>query len=420
VSRAAVCLRTILIVVCAAAAQMACTPAQSSTPGEGRWRDLFDGQSLDGWQKLNGSAPYRVVDGAIRGINVLQSPNSFLATEAEYSDFVLEFEARSQGMANSGVQFRTEAAPGTWSGVIGYQLDIDPTERRWTGGIYHEGVHRWRHSMARKPDCRAAYRHGEWNSYRIEAVGAVIASWVNGVACAHMAGDHHERGVVALQIHDIGVDESLVGSYTEWRDLRLLPDPEPADLWQARRFAHVEGWLTDRLVEAELTEGWEFIDFGTERPVLNLNASTFELVMDVRVDGEVTGQLDYVYVRGTQQCAGAYRIANDEVFGDVQSATLLMGSVTDRLAAMNLSEPGRPKRVYSGDRLNRVRLVLNERQVQHWLNGVLVAEYPACDDVIADVSELVRSDRTPPVRIALQINGDDVEIGRVRLSAQSE
>ncbi len=417
-SRAVRVLRAILVVVCGAAAQLACAPAQSPEPGESRWRDLFDGQSLDGWQQLNGNAPYTVVDGAIRGMNVLQSPNSFLATEDEYADFVLEFEARSQGMANSGVQFRTEAAPGTWSGVIGYQLDIDPTERRWTGGIYHEGVHRWRHSMARNPDCRAAYRHGEWNTYRIEAVGAVMATWVNGIACAHMVGDHHERGVIALQIHDIGVDASLVGGFTEWRGLRLLPEPEAADLWQARRFDQVEGWLTDRLVAAELDQGWTFAEFGLERPVLDLNASSFELVMDIRVNGEAAGQLDYVYDRGAQQCAGVYRIANDEAANDEQSATRLMGSVPDRLAAMNLSEPDRPKRVYSGDRWNRVRLVLDERQVQHWLNGVLVAEYPACDNAIGEVRAHGLRDMAPATRIVLQIDEGEVEIGPVRVSAQ--
>ncbi|MBO6696594.1 MAG: DUF1080 domain-containing protein, partial [Henriciella sp.] len=150
------------------------TPTEEQTG----WVELFDGQSLEGWNQVNGEAPYESVDGVIRGTNIFDTPNSFLATDEEYSDFMLEFESRSIGDANSGVQFRTELAPGTWSGVVGYQLDIDPSERRWTGGIYHEGVHIWRHSMARNPDCQAAYQHGEWNAYRIEAIGSVIATWV--------------------------------------------------------------------------------------------------------------------------------------------------------------------------------------------------------------------------------------------------
>lgn len=358
-------------------------PAEEET----RWIELFDGQSLKGWNQVNGEAPYETVDGVIRGTNIFDTPNSFLATDAEYSDFVLEFESRSIGDANSGVQFRTELAPGTWSGVVGYQLDIDPSERRWTGGIYHEGVHVWRHSMARNPDCQAAYQHGEWNAYRIEATGSVIATWVNGVPCAHMAGEHHASGFVALQVHAIGQEEKYLGSFTEWRNLRILSDPEAGDLWQAKRGERVEGWLDNQLSEVEIEKGWKAFDFSDGAANLDVASDGFEFVIDVQMDDTAEGYLDYSFEYDGNACQSRYAILNDATLGETRPATHLMGSFPDTHEAINLSEPGRPKRVYAEGRWNRVRIVVTDDQIQHWLNSVKVVDYPRCEDLSAPTGD---------------------------------
>ena len=54
--------------------------------------DLFDGTSLTGWVQHGGTAKYRVADGAIIGQSVPNTSNSFLCTENDYGDFVLEYE----------------------------------------------------------------------------------------------------------------------------------------------------------------------------------------------------------------------------------------------------------------------------------------------------------------------------------------
>lgn len=356
-----------------------CAHIPTSAPIEDtRWADLFDGQSLAGWQQVNGTAPYHIENGAIRGTNVLDSPNSFLATTASYSDFVLEFQSRSFGNANSGLQFRTEAAPGTWSGVIGYQLDIDPTQRRWTGGIYHEGVHLWRHSMARNPACQAAYQHEDWNTYRIEAIGSVIATWVNDVPCAHMVGDHHAAGFIALQVHAIGQDKSYIGSFTEWRHLRILQAPTTRDLWLTRRAVAVEGWLADKLSQVEIDRGWQAFDFSERRVELDMGSGEFELVVDIQMDDAAEGYIDYVTESAGISCAGRYNILNDVTLGDRRPASHLIGGMPDTHTAKNLSELGRPKRVYTDTRWNRLRLVVTDNRIQHWLNGVKLIDYPKC------------------------------------------
>ena len=342
------------------------------------WVDLFDEESLAGWTQVNGEAPYEIVEGAIRGTNVLDSPNSFLATDNQYSDFVLEFDSRSVGDANSGVQFRTDLAPGTWSGVVGYQLDIDPSARRWTGGIYHEGVHVWRHSMARNGDCRATYRHGEWNTYRIEAVGSVIATWVNDVACAHMVGDHHSTGVIALQVHSIGLEADYLGSYTEWRNLRVLDDPKARDLWLQRRNPLVEGWLETEISDIEVESGWVPIDVSDEPAILDAPDHGLEIVIDVQVGESADAQLAYAVQGGGGLCGAAYKIFDDSAVEPSWPETDLMGSLAGKLAANNLSEPGRPKRFYPENRWNRIRLIITSDTVEHWLNSVKVVEYARC------------------------------------------
>ena len=54
-----------------------------------QWINLFNGKDLKGWKQLNGKAHYEVKNGEIIGTTVLNEPNSFLATEKKYGDFIL-------------------------------------------------------------------------------------------------------------------------------------------------------------------------------------------------------------------------------------------------------------------------------------------------------------------------------------------
>ena len=71
--------------------------------GEG-WTDLFNGKDLSGFTQRNGTATYKVVDGAIVGTTAKGSPNSFLCTGRKYGDFELVFEVKCHNRLNSGVQ----------------------------------------------------------------------------------------------------------------------------------------------------------------------------------------------------------------------------------------------------------------------------------------------------------------------------
>src|SRR5882672_82221 len=102
------------------------------------WVSLFDGKSLNGWKRVAGLAEYKIEDGAIVGITVPNTPNTFLITEKEYSDFVLEMEVKIMDTtSNSGIQFRSQYDPAGKEGkgkVFGYQYELDPSSRRWSAG----------------------------------------------------------------------------------------------------------------------------------------------------------------------------------------------------------------------------------------------------------------------------------------------
>ena len=101
------------------------------------WTNLFDGKTFNGWKKITGTAEYKIEDGAIVGITVPNSPNTFLVTEKEYGDFILELEVKIEDTtSNSGIQFRSHYNPQLNNGkgrVYGYQFELDPSARRWTG-----------------------------------------------------------------------------------------------------------------------------------------------------------------------------------------------------------------------------------------------------------------------------------------------
>jgi len=78
---------------------------------QGDWQELFNGKDLKGWKQLNGKARYEVRNGMIIGSTVPDEPNSFLATEKDYGDFVLELEFLVDSTMNSGIQFRSESKP---------------------------------------------------------------------------------------------------------------------------------------------------------------------------------------------------------------------------------------------------------------------------------------------------------------------
>src|ERR1043166_2174893 len=98
---------------------------------EDGFTDLFDGKTLNGWKRVVGTGEYSVENNMIVGTTVAGSPNTFLATEREYGDFNLEFDAKIDDTAsNSGVQLRSHYDANGNGGkgqVYGYQRSEENT-----------------------------------------------------------------------------------------------------------------------------------------------------------------------------------------------------------------------------------------------------------------------------------------------------
>jgi len=197
----------------------ACSGLPFTTSEADAWRPLFDGKSLDGWVQRNGEANYSVEDGAIVGSTVLNTPNSFLCTDRDYADFILELEFLVDEGLNSGIQIRSLSLPEHNNGrVHGYQVEIDPSARAWTAGIYDEGRRGWLADLKENEPARKAFRHGEWNHIRIHAEGDSMRTWLNGVPAADLTDSMTPSGFIALQVHSTKHPTPLT---VRWRDIRI-------------------------------------------------------------------------------------------------------------------------------------------------------------------------------------------------------
>ncbi len=212
------------------------TVGMPAVAAEPEWVTLFNGKDLDGWERHSGVAEYTVEDGAIVGRTVNGTSNSFLCTKREYGDFILEFEFKV-GSMNSGVQFRSQFFPHEITLTVkdkpkvipagrvhGYQYEIDPSARSYTGGIYDEGRRAWLHDLKDNPAARSAFRKGEWNQARIESKGEHIQTWINGVKAADLKDGMTLKGIIGLQVHRIN-DNQKPGEKVQWRNLRLMEIP---------------------------------------------------------------------------------------------------------------------------------------------------------------------------------------------------
>jgi hypothetical protein len=195
---------------------------------------LFDGKTLNGWEVCNGFAKYRVENGEIVGTTAEGSPNSFLCTTREFGDFVLEFETKTDPALNSGVQVRShryqsDQVVHTFDGkeirerkqpagrVYGYQVEVSNEKSGASGGIYDEARRGWLHNIAKDPAASKAFKDNQWNSYRIEARGDRIRTWINGVPCADLVDSEDLSGFIALQVHSYKGPQAEV----RWRNIRI-------------------------------------------------------------------------------------------------------------------------------------------------------------------------------------------------------
>ena len=205
---------------------------------------IFNGSNLNGWLNYGGGKFY-VENNCIVAEAITGLPNTFLHTEKKFQNFELQFDVKLDTFLNSGVQIRSniyqnDTETVRWGGRFdqegkkdlkniirkagtfwGYQIEIDPTSRAWSGAIYEEAGRGFLHTPGINQKVKSAFKPLEWNHYKIRVKDNHIKSWVNGILIGDVFDDLTVNGYIALQLHGIGKNKIKANKKIRWKNLSL-------------------------------------------------------------------------------------------------------------------------------------------------------------------------------------------------------
>jgi hypothetical protein len=381
------------------------------------WINLFDGKTLNGWKKLAGTADYKVENGNIIGTTVVNSGNTFLVTEKEFGDFVLEMDVKiDDTTSNSGVQLRShydENGHGGKGSVYGYQFEIDPSSRRWSGGVYDEGRRDWLYPASLNARSQSAFKVGKYNHIKVECIGNEIKTWINNIAVAYVVDTMDARGFIGLQVHAVSKPE-FAGEKVYFKNIRIKtsdikPTPFPAGIYvlnnipnELNRYEYNNGWKL--LFNGRTTAGWRgayktvFPEKGwaIDNGVLTVLASegkeggnggdivtveeysAFDLSFEFKLTPGANSGVKYFVTLSEHNEGSAigleYQLLDDSLHPDAK-----LGINGDRTLSSlyDLIPSNKQKRfIHPIGQWNTGRIIVYPNShVEHYLNGVKVLEY---------------------------------------------
>lgn len=430
------------------------------------WEVLFNGKDVKNFEQLNGDAKYEIKNNELIGTSKMGTPNSFMATKNDYGDFILEFDVLVENGLNSGVQFRSLSTPDYMNGrVHGYQCEIETSNRKWAGGVYDEARNGWLYPLSRNPKGQEAFVPGQWNHYRIEAIGPNIRTWINNVQCANLVDDTTAKGFIAFQVHSIH-DESLEGKTVRWKNIRI----KTTDLQNTRKevdsdvpeISYLKNDLTENekrtgwrlLWDGKTTNGWrgaklkEFPDKGWEMNdgilkvlssggaesrnggdiVTDNSFSDFELSVDFKITEGANSGIKYFVDSELNKGEGSaigleFQVLDDEKHPDAKmgkNGNRTVGSLYDLIRAEN-NGSSRGKNFKGVDKWNNARIVVKDGHVEHWLNQIKVVEFDRFSQMFKALVEKSKYEqwenfgRVPEGLILLQDHGDEVSFKSIKI-----
>ena len=395
----------------------------SGCSGGDGWTYLFNGNDLAGWVKRGGAAEFKAENGEIIGISRAGTGSTFLCTEKEYGDFILEFELMVDTALNSGVQIRShsrsEVRDGTeFDRIYGYQVEVDPSKRGWSAGIYDEARNGWLYPVTPyNPAAVTAFKNHEWNCYRVEAIDNNVKTWLNGVPVADLLVDFDDSGIIALQVHSINVITKpwTEGKAVRWRNMRIMTKnleanrkTDTSPVYQVNVIPNClserekeEGWML--LFDGKTTTGWRGAlmdampergwsvkegtietlpkdESGGGRDIVSIDKfSNFELVFDFKLTEGANSGVKY-YVTENVYANGALGLEY-QVLDDAKHPDANMGRDGNRrLASLYDLLPATGKRFNGIGQWNKGRVVAKNNHIEHWLNNIKVLEYERGSD----------------------------------------
>ncbi|MDB4459000.1 DUF1080 domain-containing protein [bacterium] len=343
------------------------------------WQPLVQNGSKDGWIQRGGKATYEIKGGTVIGRTAPNTPNSFLCTERHYANFILELDYKVDPKMNSGVQIRSHSLKEYRNGQVhGYQVEIDPSDRAWSGGIYDEGRRGWLNNLKENKPAQQAFKQNEWNHYRIEANGPRIRTWINGVPAADLDDAVTPSGFIALQVHGIGkrTDEMEI----QWKNIKIK------DLGEAKPIRLLEGSSLDRWSHKEdkaVTAGWSVKGNELARTESTGDIYTkyefedFEFKWEWKVAEASNSGVKYrMNTYGKSILGLEYQILDDDAHPDAKKREGRRKSAS----LYDLFPCNSKKALKPVGEWNQSRILAKGHKVQHWLNGALVVEYNNASD----------------------------------------
>lgn len=211
----------------------------TQTNEEGGFVQIFDGQTLDGWE--GDSTYWRVENGNLVGEvtpSTLLENNTFIIWQGgSPADFEFKGEFNITEEGNSGINYRSEQLTDIPFALRGYQADIDG-KNAYTGQNYEErkrttlayrgqattikpqekpgelreNIERnaWlglevRESLGDRDSLKTHINQGDWNSFRLVVKGNRMQHYINGVLMSDVTDEDTANrtmeGLLGIQVH---------------------------------------------------------------------------------------------------------------------------------------------------------------------------------------------------------------------------
>ncbi len=389
-------------------------PAPSAEPAapvpEG-FVPLFTGKDLAGWEYIGNT--WEVAGGAVTGkLAPGRDKHTYLCSRQSYKDFEIRFQVRlKNGVGNSGLQVRSKVVDPAEFIVAGPQVEIEAVKY---AGVYGEKTTGKFMKEVPAADVPRFFKAAAFNDYVVRCVGKHITVTVNGTTIVDDTFPEIDTaGIIAFQLHGTAKVEELTIKDAVIKDLsaKAAAPKAPAKPAAENKFVplfngkDLTGW------KAVGTPKWSWAAgrlTGTPPPaggagylMTEAEYDNFELELQYKL-GAGTGS--GLFLRGN---------ADGDINGGSQMEVQILDDAFPQYAALPVTSktgslysvfPRTADPPFKKNDWNAMRVRLDKRQIQVWVNGVQTInaslDDPAARDNYVKKPGLLR----PAGRIGLQVN----------------